>query len=330
MSSERDVLGIGNALLDVVCHVDDAFLEEEGLSKGAMTLIDAGRAESLYAMMKTRVEVSGGSVANTMAGLASLGGRGVYLGKVKDDVVGRTFQRDIRASGVDFDVPLAASGPPTGRCMVFVTPDAQRTMQTYLGASATFCPDDVDADAIRSALITYLEGYLFDPEPAKQAFFKAAEIAHQAGRKVALSLSDPFCVDRHRTAFRELVAGHVDILFANEDEVVSLYEADDFPAALPQLQEQCELAAVTLGEKGSAVVAGDRMVQVAAQRVPQVVDTTGAGDLFASGFLFGLIRGVAAEECGRLGSLVAAEIISHYGARPETPLRDLVQGATVT
>jgi len=321
-----DVVGIGNAIVDVLSEADDAFLEQHGLAKGAMTLIDADRGESLYAAMSGRVECSGGSAANTMVGIASLGGRSGYIGKVRDDPLGRLFARDIRAAGVDFRTPPAADGPPSGRCLVLVTPDAQRTMQTFLGASATLAPQDLDEEAIASAGVTYLEGYLWDPAPAKEAFLEAARIAHGAGRKVALSLSDAFCVDRHRKEFRDLLGGHVDILLANETEILSLYETGDLQQALDALQADCRKAAVTRGAEGAVILAAGERFDLPAEPVTQVVDTTGAGDLFAAGFLFGLTRGMGAERSGRAGAIAAAEIIGHFGARPERSLAAALAG----
>lgn len=318
-----DVLGVGNAIVDVLAHADDRFLQENELTKGAMTLIDAGRAEALYSKMTDTVECSGGSAGNTMAGIASFGGRAGYIGKVKDDRLGRVFADDIRNGGVGFETSPAPDGPATGRCLVLVTPDAQRTMQTFLGASATLTPDDIDPDAISAAQITYLEGYLWDPPPAKEAFIRAAGIAHAAGRQVALSLSDSFCVDRHREEFRRLIEEHVDVVFANEDEVLSLYQTSDFEEAAEALQGNCDVAAVTRGASGSVILAPDERLVVEAVTLGEVLDTTGAGDLFAAGFLFGLTRARDLAECGRLGSLAAAEIIRHFGARPETPLANL-------
>ena len=318
-----DVLGVGNAIVDVLAHADDRFLQENELTKGAMTLIDAGRAEALYSKMTDTVECSGGSAGNTMAGIASFGGRAGYIGKVKDDRLGRVFADDIRNGGVGFETSPAPDGPATGRCLVLVTPDAQRTMQTFLGASATLTPDDIDPDAISAAQITYLEGYLWDPPPAKEAFIRAAGIAHAAGRQVALSLSDSFCVDRHREEFRRLIEEHVDVVFANEDEVLSLYQTSDFEEAAEALQGNCDVAAVTRGASGSVILAPDERLVVEAVTLGEVLDTTGAGDLFAAGFLFGLTRARDLAECGRLGSLAAGEIIRHFGARPETPLADL-------
>jgi sugar/nucleoside kinase (ribokinase family) len=319
-----DVVGIGNAIVDVLSEADDRFLDKHGLAKGVMTLIDAERGESLYAAMSGRVECSGGSAANTMVGIASLGGAAAYIGKVHDDTLGHLFARDIRAAGVDFRTPPSAAGPPSGRCLVLVTPDAQRTMQTYLGASATLAPDDLDEEAIASAAVTYLEGYLWDPPPAKEAFLAAAAIAHGAGRQVALTLSDAFCVERHRSEFRELLGSHVDILLANEDEILSLYETEDFDGALNSLRSDCRTGAVTRGAQGSAVVVGGNRYDVPAAPVARVVDTTGAGDLFAAGFLHGLTRGMGPANSARIGSIAASEIISHFGARPERSLATLV------
>jgi len=259
-----------------------------------------------------------------MVGLASMGGRASDIGRVRDDGVGQLFRRDIRAAGVSFDTPAATTGPPTGRCLIFVTPDAQRTMQTLLGASAMLGPEDVDPAAIERAGITFLEGYLWDPEPAKKAFLLAAEIAHAAGRRVALSLSDPFCVERHREEFRDLVDSHVDILFANEAEVMSLYQTNDLDGALAALRGRCEIAAVTCSKDGSVVLCGDDVVRIEAEPVDEVVDTTGAGDLYAAGFLFGLSEGRDPAICGRMGSIAAAEIIGHVGARPGASLTDLL------
>ncbi len=320
-----DVVGVGNAIVDVLAQAEDGLLDELGLDKGAMTLIDAERADALYGRMASAIEVSGGSAANTLAGIASFGGRGAYIGKVRDDQLGAVFSHDIRAAGVDYRSRPVGEGAPTARCLIFVTPDAQRTMQTYLGVSVELGPDDIDPEAIGAAQITYLEGYLFDKEPAKEAFIKAAELAHAAGRKVALSLSDPFCVDRHRGAFRHLVSGHVDVLFANEVEIVSLFEADSFDDAVGAIRGHCEIAALTRGADGSVMVTADEVVEIAAEPVERVVDTTGAGDLFAAGVLFGLTQGFELRTYGRLGSIAAGEVIGHYGARPQSPLSELVE-----
>ena len=321
-----DVVGLGNAIVDVVVRTDDSTLGALGLTKGATTLIDADRAAAVRPYTEGGIEMSGGSAANTIAGLASLGGRGAFLGKVGGDELGRAFRDDITAIGVEYRSPPVA-GPETARCLVFVTPDAERTMLTFLGVSTAFGPDDVDSGLIENAAITYLEGYLFDEERAKAAFVKAAELAHAAGRRVALSLSDPFCVERHRAAFRHLVHGHVDILFANEAEITALYEVEDFDEACRRAAADCPFAALTKGAAGSVVAAGDAVVPVGAAPVGQVVDTTGAGDLYAAGVLFGLTRGYEPELCGRIGAIAAAEVVSHYGARPQTRLADLLPAA---
>jgi sugar/nucleoside kinase (ribokinase family) len=319
------VVGVGNAIVDVLAHAEESFLQANGLSKGTMTLIDAATADALYAKMGPAVEVSGGSAANTIAALASLGGRGAFIGKVRNDQLGAIFRHDIRSLGITFDTAAAADGPQTGRCLVLVTPDAHRTLQTFLGAAAELGPEDINGDLIAAAKITYLEGYLWDPPRAKEAFREAASIAHAAGRRVALSLSDPFCVDRHRVDFLALVQDHVDILFANEDEIVSLYRVHSFDAALQRVRGHCQVAALTRSEKGSVVVSDGEVHVVDAEPVGQVVDTTGAGDAYAAGFLYGLSRGEPLARCARLGGIAAAEAISHVGARPEVPLAELVK-----
>jgi sugar/nucleoside kinase (ribokinase family) len=319
-----DVVAIGNAIVDVLTHADDDALARHGLAKGAMTLIDGARAEALYAAMGPAMEVSGGSAANTAAGIASLGASGAFVGKVRNDQLGGIFRHDIRAAGVAFDVPPAVDGPPTARCLIFVTPDAQRTMQTYLGACVELQPDDVDTELVARAKITYLEGYLWDPPGAKKAFLKAAEIAHDADRKVALTLSDPFCVERHRAEFRDLVDGHVDVLFANEAEICSLYEAASFDDALHAVRGRCEVAVLTRSARGSVVLNGEDVHVIDAAPVDRVIDTTGAGDLYAAGFLVGYTSGRPLYDGGRMGALAAAEVISHFGARPETSLKALV------
>jgi sugar/nucleoside kinase (ribokinase family) len=322
-----DVVGIGNAIVDVIAHADDAFLAQEALVKGTMTLIDAERAEALYQMMGPAIEASGGSAGNTMAGIASLGGRGAYIGKVRDDFLGEVYRHDITVIGVRFETPAATTGPGTARCLILVTPDGQRTMNTYLGACADLGPADIDPEMIAAAQVTYLEGYLFDPPLAQEAFRKAAAIAHAAGGKVALSLSDPFCVGRHRAAFRDLVEREIDILFANETEICSLYETADFAAAAAAVRGHVAIAALTRSAAGSVILADGAEHRIAAAPAARVVDTTGAGDLYASGFLFGLTRDRPLPTCGEIGSLCAAEIISHVGARPETALSRLVAEA---
>lgn len=319
-----DVVGIGNAIVDVLSHAEDGFLVKHDLAKGAMVLIDAARAEALYGRMGPGIEVSGGSAANTIAGIALLGGRSGFIGKVANDELGKTFRHDIRAAGVVFDTPPLNGGAPTARSMILITPDAQRTMSTFLGASVELGPEDVDAALIARARITYLEGYLWDPPRAKEAFRHALAIAHDNGRKVALTLSDAFCVERYRDEFRELVEHHVDILFANENEIRSLYRVKSFDDALQKVRGHCEIAALTRSEKGAVIVANNEVHVIDAVKLPEVIDTTGAGDLFAAGFLYGLTHGFDLARAGRLGALAAAEVISHVGARPEKPLRPFI------
>jgi len=318
-----DVAGIGNAIVDVLAHADDGFLSGNDLAKGTMTLIDSERAAALYDRMGPAIEISGGSAANTLVALASLGGRGAFLGKVRNDQLGGIFRHDIEAAGISFPTPPAAAGPPTARCLIFVTPDAQRTMQTYLGACTGLAPADIDAEVIAGAKVTYLEGYLWDPPQAKQAFLKAAKLAHDSGRKVALSLSDPFCVERHREEFRDLVAHHVDVLFANEHEIMSLFETDVFDEVFQHVRGMCDIAALTRSEKGSVIVSGEEVHIIDPMPLGPVVDTTGAGDAYAGGFLYGLTRGFDLAECGKLATLCASEVIGHFGARPEVPLNAL-------
>src|SRR5690606_3730326 len=323
MGNDRlDVVGIGNAIADALAQASDSFIEEQDLPKGSMTLIDMSRAESLYNAMGPGVEVSGGSCANTMAGLASLGGRGGFIGKVRNDQLGGIFRHDIRATGIEFDAAAATMGPPTARCLILVSPDAQHTMATYLGISVELGPEDVDHDLIRRAKVLYLEGYLWDSPAAKQAFVEAAETARAAGAKVALTLSDPFCVDRHRESFLELVDGHVDLLFANEAEIVSLYEAGNFENAVQPVRGHCEIAALTRSEKGSVILADGEAHQVEAIRIGDLVDTTGAGDLYAAGFLYGYTQGRDLPTCGRLASLAAGEAVSHLGPLPSRSLAE--------
>jgi sugar/nucleoside kinase (ribokinase family) len=319
------VAGIGNAIVDVLVHADDILLHKLGLAKGVMTLIDAAQAEAIYAQLPPGIECSGGSAANTIVGIAALGGRAAYMGKVKDDQLGQVFRHDIRNAGVAFDTKPAANGPSTARCFVLVTPDAQRTMLTYLGACVEFGPEDVDDRVVAQAAVTYLEGYLYDPPQAKQAFLQASTAAHQAGKLVSLSLSDPFCVDRHRAAFLDLVSGHVDILFANEAELCSLYQTESFDDAIRQVRGHCRIAAVTRGALGSVVATDEDVFVVGADTVEAVVDTTGAGDMYAAGFLFGFTQGRDLATCAMLGGIAAGEIISHFGARPEHSLKDLAR-----
>jgi adenosine kinase len=329
MSTLRyDVLGIGNAIVDVLARAEDDFLVKQGMAKGGMMLIDQPRAEAIYDAMGPSVEVSGGSAANTIVGIASLGGRGAFVGKVKDDELGRIFGHDIRAAGVAFDTPPASSGPATARCYILVTPDGERTMNTFLGAAQDLHPRDIDPDAVAAAQITYLEGYLWDPPHAKEAFVKAATIAHGAGRRVALTLSDAFCVDRYRAEFLDLIRkGTVDIVFANERELHSLYQTADFDTAVNAIRTDAKLSVITRSEKGCLVVTREQNDAVRAEPVDKVVDATGAGDLFAAGFLVGLARGEDHRNCARLGAIAAAEVIQHMGARPETSLKELAEAS---
>jgi sugar/nucleoside kinase (ribokinase family) len=322
-----DVLTIGNAIVDVLARVDDQFIARNKLTKASMRLIDEPEAHRLYDLIGPSVIISGGSAANTAAGIASLGGRASFIGKVRDDQLGHFFTHDIRAAGVSFDVGVSNSGPATAQSFILVTPDGERTMNTYLGACVTLTPEDVDRFTVEEAEITYLEGYLWDPPAAKNAFLKAARLARGAGRKVALTLSDSFCVERHRQSFRELIIRDIDILFANEKELKSLYETRTFDEALQLVRDDAEMAILTRSEAGSIVVKQDEFHVVEAQKVERVVDATGAGDLYASGFLHGLTRGRALAECARLGSLAAAEVISHLGARPQTSLAELARSA---
>jgi len=323
--SEYDLVGIGNAMVDVLATVDDAFLEEQTLDKGAMTLVDIDRASEIYAKMPPAQEVSGGSCGNTMAGFASLGGRGVFIGKVRDDQLGDVFRRDMQSIGVDFFTPATTEGPQTGSCLVLITPDAQRTMCTYLGAASNLTPKDIDKDIIQAAKVVYMEGYLFDPPDAQDAFVEAADLAHDAGQKVSITLSDPFCVDRHRHAFQMLVADHTDILFGNEEEIKSLYQVDDFDAALQQVRGHCEIACLTRSSKGSVILSGDEVHIIDPMPLDPVVDTTGAGDQFAAGFLYGYTQGMDLRKCGEIATLTATEVISHVGARPDVNLKELVE-----
>ncbi len=318
------VVGIGNALVDVISHESHDFVASAGVVPGSMNLIEEDRFKELYSSTGPGVETSGGSAANTMAGIASFGGSAHYLGRIRDDQLGAVFAHDITSIGVGFTNVAAADGPATGSCLVLVTPDAQRTMNTYLGASSLFGPDDLDESVISAAGIIYLEGYLFDRPPAQEAFVLASRIAHEAGRTVGLTLSDSFCVDRHRAAFLELLDRHIDVVFANEAELGSLYETDDLDDALGRLASAVPLSVVTRSERGSTIVEGGQRIDVDAEPVAQVVDTTGAGDLFAAGFLFGLSRGDDLATCGRYGSIAAAEVISHIGPRPEVTLADLI------
>ena len=319
-----DVLGIGNAIVDVIARAEDDFLVAQGMHKGAMALIDQARAETIYQAMGPAVESSGGSAANTIVGVASFGGRAAFVGKVKDDELGRAFAHDIRAARVAFDSKPAGDGPSTARCYIMVTPDGERTMNTFLGAAQDLKPADIDEAKVASAALVYLEGYLWDPPQAKEAFVKAAAIAHKAGRRVALTLSDAFCVDRYRAEFLALIRkGTVDIIFANEHELHSLYETADFDTAVKALRHDAKLAVITRSEKGCVVVTRKEVEAVQAMPIDRVVDVTGAGDLFAAGFLVGLARGKDNRTAARLGALAAAEVIQHIGARPAVSLKAL-------
>lgn len=319
-----DVLGIGNAIVDVLASAEDAFLAVQSLTKGAMTLIDEARAEALYRQMGPATECSGGSAANTLAGLASLGGRAAFIGKVKDDQLGGIFRHDMRSIGVHFDTHPAKAGPATARCLIFVTQDAQRTMNTYLGACTNVSETDIDEALIASSLITYVEGYLWDEPHAKKAIRKALAAAHAHGRKVAFTLSDAFCVDRHRAEFLELIKNDIDILFANENEITSFFQIDDVMEAARRIQGMCEVVAVTRSEKGSLIVTADSIEAIEASEVPHVIDTTGAGDLYAAGFLYGITQGWSLRASAELAGKCAAEIIQQLGARTVRPLRRLV------
>ncbi len=316
-----DVAGIGNAIVDVLANAEDSFVASHSLPKGGMTLIDAEQAETLYAAMGPGLEASGGSAANTIAGLAALGVRTAFIGKVHDDALGNIFRHDIRALGTHYETPPLSGLDvlPTARCLILVSADAERTMATFLGACTRLAPEDIDESIIQDAAVTYVEGYLWDMPAAKDAIVKAADHARSAGRKVALSLSDSFCVDRHRQEFLDLIDGKIDILFANEGEITALFETDDFDAASKMIQGRVELAALTRSAQGCRVVSADAMVDVPCDPVSHLVDTTGAGDQFAAGFLYGYVRGKSPETCGRLGAITAAEVVAHFGARPEAP-----------
>lgn len=316
-----DVLGIGNAIVDVIAHASDDFLAQEGMAKGGMALIDEDSAERIYAAMGPGMEISGGSGGNTIAGVAAFGGSGAFIGKVRDDALGDIYRHDLRTIGVAFDTPATTAGAATARCLVLVTPDAERTMNTFLGACTGLDEGDIDEALVASAGIIYLEGYLFDQPPAKAAFRKAASLAHAAGRKVALTMSDSFCVHRHKDAFLELVESHIDILFANEDEIRALYGVDDTIEAAKIAAQHVDLVTVTRGSAGALLIDANGLVEVPASQVSAVVDTTGAGDLYAAGVLYGLTRGLPLAECGRLGCAAAGEAISHFGARPQADLK---------
>ncbi|MDP9838468.1 sugar/nucleoside kinase (ribokinase family) [Neorhizobium huautlense] len=315
--SRFDVLTIGNAIVDIIARCDDKFLTDNGITKAAMNLIDAERAELLYSLMGPAHEASGGSAGNTAAGIANLGGKAAYFGKVAADQLGEIFQHDIRAQGVHYETKPDGTFPPTARSMIFVTPDSERSMNTYLGACVDLGPEHVEEDVVKDAKVTYFEGYLWDPPRAKEAILECSRIAHEAGREVSMTLSDTFCVGRYRDEFLDLMrSGKVDIVFANEQEAMSLYETDDFELALDKISADCKLAAVTMSEKGAVIVRGNERVKVPAMLIDKLVDTTGAGDLFAAGFLVAYTRGKSLEECGKLGCLAAGIVIQQLGPRP--------------
>jgi sugar/nucleoside kinase (ribokinase family) len=320
-----DVVALGHPLVDVLTHESDDVVARAGLERGAMTMVDAARSDEIYAQLGPAQETSGGSAANTTVGVASFGGKSAFIGRIADDAFGKVFAHDLRAAGVEFDVAPATDGSPTGRCLVIVAADAERTMCTYLGAGAEIDVQDVDADRIAGAAVTYLEGYLWDGPEAKDAIRRAADLAQAAGRKVAFTLSDPFCVERHRDEFRELASSSIDVLFANEDEITMLYEVDAFDDAARLVARDCQIAALTRGAKGSVVISGNERHEISAVPVERLVDTTGAGDVYAAGFLYGLTHGHDLVMCGKLGSLGAAEVISHLGPRPEVPLAELAR-----
>lgn len=324
INTHYGLCAIGNALLDVLANADEDFLAQQlrdhGMHRGSMNLIDQSRALQLYNAMGPATEMSGGSAGNTAACFASFGGKGAYIGKVGNDAAGITFRKDLETLGIAHSTVPTGSGTATGRCMILITPDGQRTMNTFLGAAVELTPTDIDAETIAASDVTYLEGFLFDPPQAMDAFYYAAKIAHEAGRKVSLTLSDHFCVNRHRAPFRALIEGYVDILFANEEEVKALYQSDTLEQALPILQSKCEIAAVTRSEKGSLILHGGGITEIKAEPVSKVLDTTGAGDAYAAGFLFGYTEGMNMAQCGQLGSIAAAEVISKIGPRPQVDL----------
>jgi len=320
-----DVVAIGNAIVDVIVAVDDPFLADQAVRKGSMTLIDMDQATLLYKNLRDSRQISGGSAANTAAGISSLGGTASFIGRVRDDELGEHFANDIKSVGVNYETPPATEGKGTASCYVFVTPDAQRTMMTFLGASTEIGPDDVENIGLKPGGILYIEGYLWDADLAKQAVLKAVNITKEIGGQVAFSASDSFCVERHRSEFRDLLKRHVDILFANEDEIISLYETDNFEDAAKAVASDVGIAALTRSEKGSVIVSGSDQVVCSSIPVDDVIDTTGAGDLFAAGFLFGLANKRSLADCAGLGGIAAAEVISHYGARPEQSLAELVK-----
>ncbi|MDB2414322.1 adenosine kinase [Rickettsiales bacterium] len=327
MTDKYDVAAIGNAIVDILAKVSDDFIKKHALEKGSMSLIDENQADELYSDMPTAIEISGGSAANTLAGVASLGGKAAFIGKVKNDDLGRIFKHDLQSIGVDYNTAPATEGPATAKCLVVVTPDAERTMSTFLGATRGITENDIDENIIAQSKVVYLEGYLWDEEHAKNAMRKAVDFARKHNKKVALSLSDPFCVDRHRDEFYELIKDGVDILFANEEEIKKLTQQDSVESAAKNISNLCQIAAITLGPKGAIILEGSKQEDISAVSNLNVVDTTGAGDLFAAGFLFALTQGKDVKTCGKFGVLSASEIIQHMGARPETNLSEYVKNA---
>ncbi len=320
MTHKFDVLGIGNAIVDILVNVEDDFLSAHEIPRGSMQLVDEETSNELYDQLGTAIECSGGSAANTIAGLASLGSKTAYIGKIRNDQLGHVFDHDINSLGIEFTTEKDTSGVSTARCLVMVSPDAERTMCTYLGACVNLMEKDIDEDQVAGSAVTYMEGYLWDPEHAKAAFRKAMKLAHNAGRKTSISLSDSFCVGRHRQEFLHLAEHEIDILFANEDELLMLYDTRDFSHALKAVQEHCEVAAITRGAAGCTIVSADEIIDINGYQVSDLVDTTGAGDLFAAGFLHGYTRRKDLLTCGRMGNLVASEVITHMGARPDVNL----------
>lgn len=321
MTHKFDVLGIGNAIVDILVPVEDGFLTSHNIPRGSMQLVDEATSEQLYNQLGTATECSGGSAANTIAGLASLGSQTAYIGKTKNDQLGHVFDHDIKSLGITFTTDKDDSGVSTARCLVMVSPDAERTMCTYLGACVNLTENDIDPEIVASSAVTYMEGYLWDPEKAKAAFRKAMSLAHNAGRKTSISLSDSFCVDRHKAEFLHLAEHEIDILFANEEELLMLYDTRDITEAIHAVQQHCEVAAVTRGAKGCTIVSANEIIDINGIPVNNLVDTTGAGDLFASGFLHGYTQGKDLRTCGRMGNLAASEVITHMGARPDVNLK---------
>ena len=320
-----DVIGIGNAIVDVLMHTTDSFIHSLSIKKGNMTLISESQAEEIYLSMKPSLQTSGGSAANTLAGISQLGGASGFIGRVKKDKLGDIFTKEIIATGTFFNTSPKSEGPATARCLILITPDAERTMCTYLGASSFLEPADLDFQVIKNTKVLYLEGYLFDSPAAKNAFYKASEIARTYEKKVALSLSDSFCVDRHRESFLDLIKNHVDIIFANESEIISLFKTNDLKEALTNLKENCDLAIITLGNKGSIIINKGNEIKIKAYSLGNLIDSTGAGDLYASGFLYGYINGKDLKTCGNIGAICAGHIVTQLGPRTNISLRQLIK-----